>query len=81
MHGPASPLVANFHPLRIQRPLSKATKAKLSEEDNMEGNFDNNEAPPMLVDSEGQPAVSDCISSTLDDLSISKVPITVVTGT
>jgi hypothetical protein len=47
----------------------------------MEVDFDDNEAPPMLVDSEGQPAVSDSLSSTLEDLSISKVPITIVTGT
>lgn len=43
--------------------------------------LDDEEAPPMLVDADGKDVVEDAgLSAEMDDVKVTKVPITVITG-
>lgn len=42
---------------------------------------DDDDAPPMLVDAEGKDVVEDAaLSAEMDDVKLTKVPITIITG-
>ena len=45
----------------------------------MDTNMQEDEAPPLLVDAEGEAPPSE-LETAMDDISLTKVPITIVTG-